>query len=378
MTSQHTHSLEDIKDMLLAQLPDVAYHYARPATGSYEDKGKYFTLNPGRADKSVGSFCINLYGPKAGRWHDYATGDYGDIVDLIALSLNCTLSDAVREARSMLGLNTTDPAVQRRREEAAARAKEMRRQATRNEADEAARRAKNAHRVWLSGSASIAGTPVEYYLRDRRGIDLRQLGRAPGSIRYLDQCYYKHIDPETGEVIEGKFPAMVAIVNDHNGNAVACHRTYLGLDQDGLWNKAKFPQSKKVLGNYAGAWINLWKGTRPDGKRPKTLTQCDPGTTVFMSEGIEDALTATILLPHARHIAAISLSNLAAVKLPANVSDVCIIADRDENAEAQAALQRAIAAHQKAGRRVRIWQNQKGGKDLNDALLQHNTDQGAA
>lgn len=363
--------------MLLAQLPDIAYHYAPPATGAYEDKGLYFTLNPGRADKSVGSFCVHLTGPKAGRWNDYATGDHGDIFDLIKLNLNCDMAAAMREARAMLGLNTNDPAVARQREQAAARAKDNRRRAARTAAEDAKRRAANAHRIWLSATPSIANTPAEFYLRDRRGIDLRQLGRAPGALRYMDECYYKHIDPKTGEIIQGKYPAMVAIVNNNKGEAVACHRTYLGVAKDGMWDKADLPKTKMVLGDFGGCWINLWKGTRPDGKNPKTLTACDAGTVVFMAEGIEDALTAAILLPDARHIAAISLSNLASVQLPVNVAEIVLIADQDAAPEAQAALQRAIVTHKKAGRRVRIYKNETGGKDLNDAWRETVKGQGA-
>ena len=72
--------------------------------------------------------------------------------------------------------------------------------------------------------------------------------------------------------------------------------------------------------------------------------------------------------PGARVLAAISLGNLGAVKLPPNVSKVTLIADLDEGEEQRAALDRAIAAHHAAGRRVAVWKNQSGGKDLNDAL----------
>lgn len=368
MTPRPTHSIDQIKDLLLAEIHGLAYFYAPAVSGSYEDRGRYFTLNPGRADKSVGSFYITLDGEKAGKWIDHATGQYGDVLDLIALSLNCTITEALLEARAQLGLSTADPAVIRKRETAAARAKENRKIAARAAADKAAKSAAMAHRTWLSASASIANTPVEFYLRDARGIDLRRLGRQPNAIRYLDKCFYRHMDPHTGEVIEGHYPAMVTIVNDHTAAAVACHRTYLGQKPDGGWCKADLPEAKKVLGDYAGAWINLWKGSGVNGRKPKPLTQCDAPTTVFIAEGIEDALSATILLPDARHIAAISLSNFAGLKLPKCVTEIVLIADQDEGEQARAQLNRAVATHQAAGRRVRMWQNKSGGKDLNDAL----------
>jgi len=137
-SARQTLSIEEIKAMLLARVADVAYHYAPPAQGAYEDRGRYFTLNPGRADKSVGSFYVHVSGPKAGRWQDHATAQHGDILDLIALSLGCNLSDAVREARGYLGLQTLSPDDLRRRQEAAAAAAARRQEAARAEAERAA------------------------------------------------------------------------------------------------------------------------------------------------------------------------------------------------------------------------------------------------
>jgi hypothetical protein len=38
------------------------------------------------------------------------------------------------------------------------------------------------------GAVPIAGTPAEAYLRGR-GIDFDRLGRIPGSLRYLPDCW---------------------------------------------------------------------------------------------------------------------------------------------------------------------------------------------
>lgn len=368
---RQTYSLDEIKAMLTDRLESVVAKYAPPAQGSHTVHGRYFTLNPGRADRSVGSFCITMSGPDRGRWCDYAVGGYdgrGDVLDLIALSLNCDLKSALREARSYLGLQSDSPEDVARRKAAVERAQSRQRQAMVEEKDRQARRSRAAHAMFLSAQAQLRGTPVEYYLRDRRGIDLGELGRQPGALRYLAQCKYYDEDPQTGEITEGEYPAMVAAICDWRGHHVATHRTWLAIGPDGRWDKAPVPKPKKVLGSYAGAAINLWRGIGSRGGKPASLPQCPPGTRVLIAEGIEDALSTVLLLPQARVIAAISLGNLGAVRLPANVSDVTLVADLDENDSAREALRRAIAAHQKAGRRVRIFQNRWGGKDLNDAL----------
>lgn len=377
MLSRPAYTLDELKGMLLQQRHAVARHYAPPRAGTYDDRGLYWTLNPGRADRNVGSFVIDLDGPRPGRWNDYATGQHGDLIDLIALSLGCSISDAVREARSYLGLSHDSPEDVARRKAAAERSARLAEEARQKHAADRERRSRAALALWLSAEARIASTPVEYYLRDARGIDLRQLGRAPGALRYHPECFYKHVDRETGEVFEGRWPAMLAIVNDGQGRAVACHRTWLALDRTGRWNKAPLPKAKKVLGEYGGASIHLWRGIGPRGGKGKPLSDAPPGSHVFVSEGIEDALSCAILLPDARVIAAISLSNFGAVHLPSSISSVTLIADQDEGAEARAALDRAIAAHAKAGRTVRVWRNGDGGKDLNDALRARKNEQEA-
>jgi hypothetical protein len=371
----HLYSIEDIKDLLAARVDEVAHHYAPEASGSHIDKHLYFTLNPGRADRSVGSFCIHVSGGQAGRWVDFATGQHGDLIDLVALAMGCSISDAIREARAFLGLQSTSPEDNRRRQAAATRAREQRREAEASAAQMRARVKRQAAAIWLGAREDIRGTPVEYYLA-ARGIDLAELPRIPRAIRYLHDCFAKWIDPETGEVFERRLPAMVTGIVDRSGDTVALHRTYLALGSDGRWGKHPMPTPKKVLGDYVGAAMRLWSGIGPRGGHPGSLAAMNPGSRVYLCEGVEDGLAAALIVPAARILAAISLSNLANVQLPPNIAEVVLIADQDAGEQAAALLARAIAAHQAAGRIVRVWRNSAGGKDLNDAL-QSVTDSGS-
>lgn len=389
MGERQSYSLDEIKGMLLDRRHQVARAYAPPGPGSYEDKGAYFTLNPGRADRSVGSFVIWLEGPRMGRWRDFASGQHGDLIDLIALNLGCDLKDAVREARGFLGLMSDAPEDVARRKAAAERAKRLAEEARIKGAEIREQHRRAAVALWLDGRERIAGTPVEFYLRDGRAIDLAALGRQPRALRYHPNCYCRQViarethDPETGEVIparifEGSFPAMLAIINDAQGKPVACHRTWLQF-RAGRWQKADVPKPKKVLGDYAGGAIHLWSGLGPRGGKGRRLAEAEPGSHVFLSEGIEDALSCVMVLPEARVLAAISLSNFAGVALPPTIAEVTLIADQDAGDPAQAQLARAIEAHAQAGRRVRVWKNGEGGKDLNDALrARRNNERGAA
>lgn len=365
----YAHSIEEIRDMLAANAYGVAMQYAPWVNGAYIDGGDYWTLNPGRADKSVGSFVVHTTGPKAGRWFDFATGGPGgDMIDLIQLSLNCTLPDALREARRFLGLASDDPAAKRRREDELQRQRARRAEAQRKERASKAKRRKQAHAMWLAAQERIKGTPVHHYLQQRRGVDLARMGRQPRAIRYAPECFWQETDRETGEHQSARLPAMVCLIHNRS-DVVGVHRTYLALDRDGLWNKAPVTKAKKVLGDYPGGWINIWSGAGARGGKAPSLMKARGPQCVHITEGIEDALTGALLLPSARWIAGVSLGNLARLNLPDNVAEVVLVADQDDDPEAQKALRRAIAAHQNAGRKVRLWQSRNGAKDLNAAHL---------
>lgn len=369
-------TIDELKAMLTARADAVARRYAPEAPGSYSLHGGWWTLNPGRADRSVGSFVVWTEGQKAGRWNDYATAEHGDLIDLIRLAQGGSMADALIEARNFLGLTADDPAARRRRQAEIERQQAHAAEARRTAAATAETTRRRAVALWLGARDRIAGTPVEFYLRDRRGIDLARLGRQPRALRFHPGCYWTHTDPETGEVLQGRYPAMLAIASAADGRPVAVHRTWLALDpKTGRWDKAPLPAPKKVLGDYRGAAIHIWSGLGPRGGKGRRLAEAEPGSHLYLTEGIEDALSVVDLLPEARVLAAISLSGLASCWLPPAIASLTIVGDRDPGEPAQAALARAIAARAAEGRTVRLWQNDFGGKDLNDALRQAQTTQ---
>lgn len=380
MAPRQSFSIEEIKDRLLAQIEGVVARYAPPAQGSFRKGQLYATLNPGRADRSVGSFFIHMSGPKAGRWNDYAMSGpegQGDIIDLIRLSCGFnTAADALKEARAFLGLEHESPELTRARAEAADRAKAKR-------AEEAARQEEKrqkargwAKALYLSAREKIRGTPVDYYLRNR-AIDLAKMDRVPHALRYHAHCNYldtiEEVDPETGEVttrqVRHQLPAMVAAIVNGKGEIIAAHRTYLAFGDDGRWGKAKIPDAKKVLGDYAGGSIRLSTGYGPRGGKGARLSDCPPGTRVYIAEGIETALSVMVVKPEARVLAAVSLANMAKVELPQNVSEVVLLSDGDDHPQAVAAFEAAIKAHAAKGRTVRVWRSEVPGEDFNDALI---------
>jgi putative DNA primase/helicase len=63
---------------------------------------EYVVLNPTRNDSRPGSFKIN----RRGMWSDFATGDKGDMIDLVAYVARRSKLEAAREMADLLGIKS--------------------------------------------------------------------------------------------------------------------------------------------------------------------------------------------------------------------------------------------------------------------------------
>jgi hypothetical protein len=345
--------LTDIRDlvrMLAAQAPSLAAELLPNGRreGNEWRVGSIYG-EPGR------SMAVHLTGPKAGVWCDFASGEAGDALDLIAAVLFAgDKRQAVAWARRWLGLDAgADPAEAERRrllaERALARAPEP--------DDDAARRhmQRVALAMWRSAHPRIAGTPVDAYLRGR-AIDLATLGRQPRALRFHPALFHR----PSGH----RLPAMVAAITSAHGAHIATHCTWLAHDaRTGRWRKAPAEPAKMVFGPMKGGTIRLWRGA---SNTP--LADAPPGDIVAIAEGIENALTVALECPEWRVLAAVSIGNMASIVLPPQCSEVVLIADRDgENPQPRRAREAAIDRWLREGRRVRVAEPPRGFKDFNEA-----------
>jgi hypothetical protein len=310
------------------------------------------------------SLAVERSGPRRGRWRDFASGEGGDLLDLIAETACCgDLKKAFRWGCDWLGLERPAPGSARAcpresggaargqalpaRRKAASAAKEEERLGA-AAAREAAEKRARALEIWQDARPLQTGDPVDRYLRNR-GIDLAAaLGRAPAALRYAPDLRY-----ETGR----RFGAMVAPITGGAGEFLAIHRTFLEARPDGTVVKAPVPAPKKVLGGFAGGSIKLWRG-----RSGKPWLHMPMRSTIVVGEGIEDALAALagaeISFPAApgraaaapvpisalRVVSAVALGNLATLALPCQVSRLVILQQRDApGSEAAKALATAVA-----------------------------------
>ncbi|UFX46440.1 MULTISPECIES: DUF7146 domain-containing protein [Bradyrhizobium] len=244
----------------------------------------------------------------AGKWTDAATGEHGDLLDIIRESLGLRhFREVAKEARRFLKLPRTEL-------ESASKPERL---AVPTGSQQAARRL-------LAVSGPIEGTVVEAYLQ-RRGIARIHHG---GNLRFHPRCYYR---PDESLPTES-WPAMIAPVTDLDGRITGVHRTW--LDPDGFdrvrLGKAPIDTPRRAMGDLLGNAVRF--GVVDD--------------VLAAGEGIETMLSLRCVLPTMPMAAALSANHLSAMLLPPGLRRLYIARDADAAGDAVQAvlIQRATDA----------------------------------
>lgn len=299
------------------------------------------------------SLKVNLRGATVGLWTDFAApvgapDRAGNILQLIAaVRFGHNFGDACSWARSFLGLDHLDPA---RLAAEKARASRAATRSAEQAQEKAERNRRKAHELYLN-ALPIGGTPVETYLISR-ALDFRAAElELPTALRFRQNVYCAEV--------RGELPAMVAPIVGLDGRHRGTHRTWLNADGTG---KALLLEAKKSLGRFQGGFIPLWKG-----EHQCSMGKLPPGTPIYVSEGIEDALSAVLAKPSIRCIAAVSLSNIGSLELPEHCP-IHLLAQRDEKQQAIDAFEASVGRLQDRGHQVFLIWPPAGAKDYNEWL----------
>jgi putative DNA primase/helicase len=193
--------------------------------------------------------------------------------------------------------------------------------------------------VWGEAHPITAADPVNLYLC-QRGIVLDNL---PAVLRCHPHLAYRHEDGQCTY-----HPAMVARVDNAEGEGVSVHRTY--LTRDG--RKAHVPTVKKLMPSVV-----------PGATRGGAIRLYPASKTLAIAEGIETALAVRLAtgLPVWSTICA---GGVARLVIPPEVRLVVICADHDTaGLDAARALARRLLNEQ---RRVKILAPDTPGTDWAD------------
>ena len=290
----------ELAHRLAREAEAVCRHYL--SNGRRE--GRYWLVGDARNTPGRSMFVRLKESPKgpAGKWSDAATGEHGDLLDVIRESCGLLdFHDVADEARRFLSLPRSDP-------EPSPKAARIPAQTG---SPEAARRL-------FAMSQPITRTLVEAYLRNRAITALHEAG----ALRFHPRCYYRPDEDSPTET----WPAIIARVTDLDGRITGAHRTW--LDPSGR-GKAPIDTPRRAMGDLLGNAVRF--GVAND--------------VLAAGEGIETMLSLRCVLPTLPMTAALSASHLAAMLLPLTLRRLYIARDADAAGDAAVttAIQRAEA-----------------------------------
>lgn len=279
---------------LSTDLADRAESFCRQYFPEGRKQGNYWQVGDTSGARGQ-SLAIRLQaqgGRKAGSWTDYATGEYGDLIDLLQERLgSVTLKETLREARSFLG-EAPCPAVP---------------STTRNpERPDAASNNRIARACKLfAASKPVLGTLAATYLQGR---GITRLGPA---LRYHPRVFLR---PGTDDADPPqRAPALLAKITDNRGQITGCARTYLDPSTGGL---AQIESPKRILGQLHGHAIRFWSGTSR--------------TDLIVGEGLENTLSVGTALPEFDLASCLTATHLGLFIPPSGIKRIWIARDHDE------------------------------------------------
>jgi hypothetical protein len=316
----------DLAARLAGQAEAVCRHYL----GNGRRQGNYWLVGdvrntPGR------SLFVRLKGPLAGKgaaghWQDAETGEHGDLLDVIRLSLGLVdFADVAEEARRFLSLPIVAPNEPRRTSMPAAPMS----------SSEAARRL-------FAMAQPIHGTLAETYLRNR-GI---QALHGTAALRFHPRCFYR---PDEHSPVE-TWPALIAAVTDLAGAITGVHRTWLdpaGFSEARL-GKAPIDTPRRAMGELLGHGVRFGLS----------------GEVLAIGEGLESVLSVRQAVPRLAMAAALSAAHLAAFRFPDALRRLYLIRDADPAGDA--AMATLTDRAQATGIEALVFSPQQG--DFNEDL----------
>ncbi|HQS16968.1 MAG: DNA primase [Rhodospirillales bacterium 24-66-33] len=282
----------DLARRLARNAEAVCRHYL--SNGRRE--GRYWLVGD-VANTKGRSLFVRLSGPDqgkgaAGNWTDSATGQHGDLLDLIALNRGFDrLRDTLDEARAFLALPSDQIA-------------------PRQERLPAPRGSPESARRLYAMSRPIAGTLAQTYLH-RRGITAVA---HYDPLRFNPRCYYRPDEHSPTET----WPALIAAVTDPGGTITGAHRTW--LDPSGH-DKAPIASPRRAMGQLLGHGVRFAVAR----------------DVMAAGEGIETMLSLRMILPTLPMVAALSANHLAALLLPPTLRRLYVARDADPAGEAATA-----------------------------------------
>lgn len=282
---------------LSRDLADRAEVFCRHYFPNGRKQGNYWLLadTTGAVGQSLSVRLLDHGGKKAGNWTDYASGEFGDLIDLLHTNYGSTkFGETLKEARSFLRQspspakipNETSPAIQ------------------------ANERIAQARRLFQYGKPTYRTLASAYLL----GRDIKRFGPA---LRYHPTVFVRIGEDERYEL--EKLPALLAKITNNDGHITGVARTFLDPQTKAL---ADIEDPKRVLGKLHGNAIRFGTGALKED--------------LIVGEGLENILSVGTALPKS-DIASCLTANHLGMFIPAkHIKRLWIARDNDKAGETAA------------------------------------------
>lgn len=301
-------------------------------------------------DRYGAKWILELRGAKRGLALNASTMKGSNVFDfLFAATGSQGVPATCRIAEGLLGLAEADAGLRARIEkDARKRHEEAELERLREQQRRGEDLTKRAHE-WRTAPPIGSDTPAAHYLAGRG-------------------CLADDIHPDLRCAASARGSTMLApLIDPATGKRKAYHETAIALT-DGAWRKrGGRGKAKLVWGPAGGCLIPLAASVPVDGG------------TLLLSEGIENGLTAHLLMPGMAAAAAYSVGNLRALTLAAKWTRIVLVRDRETNPRSHGPSCRAAAILRwwGEGRAVSFLDPPAGCADLNDGAIANGSQRNA-
>lgn len=260
-------------------------------------QGNYWQI--GDTSGAVGrSLVIRLHaqdGRKAGRWTDYATGEFGDLIDLLHAKLRSqSLRETLHEAQKFLG-------------NAPLRISQASKMVPQNALAAKTKRIASARRLFAAGKP-VMGTAAAAYLHRRA---LMRFGPA---LRFHPRVYVRGDDIDSNQTCHS--PALLAKITVNQGNITGCARTYLDPRTGRI---ADLRTPKRILGQLYGNAVRFW-------------SESNIGDLI-VGEGLENTLSVGTAVYEFNLASCLTATHLGLFIPPSSIKRIWIARDNDAAGE---------------------------------------------
>jgi conjugative transfer relaxase protein TraI len=243
-----------------------------------------------------GSFVISMSGDKKGLWHNFETGESGNLLTLIQKEIGLSFRETLKYVSSMFSDGLYMNASKRHQQHKIDKVPinlNLRTCSRDSKGDKEGKIREYAQKL-VAESQPMVGTVVEKYLKETRGIN----NIDSFDIRYHPKVY-------VGKNEEQKhLPVMLACGRDKDGKIQCVQATYL---DSRTANKANIAVKKRTYASPSGASVLL---QRHDAGIKNNITN----KMTFISEGVETGLSIKDAVKNGNVVVTLGKANFVSIE----------------------------------------------------------------